>query len=171
VPASTAAEFPGANNQVLYSEGVNVGYRWYLSQNKTPLFPFGLGLSYTTFSFSNLQVGALGSNGTATVTATVTNTGSREGAEVAQLYVGDPASTGEPPRQLKGFARVDLQAGQSQTVSFTVHTHDLAYWSDSSSSWTVPAGSYQIMVGDSSTNVPLSGSITVSTTLPGAAAQ
>ncbi|MGH6655996.1 MAG: discoidin domain-containing protein, partial [Actinocrinis sp.] len=107
VPASTAAQWPGANNQVQYSEGLKVGYRWYDSQNLAPLFPFGYGLSYTNFSFGNLQVGAL-NNGQATVTATVTNTGSRAGTEVAQLYVGDPASAGEPPHQLKGFQRITL---------------------------------------------------------------
>lgn len=78
-----------------YSEALNVGYRWYDAKNITPLFPFGFGLSYTSFSFSNLQVGAL-SGGNATVQVTVTNTGSKAGTDVAQLYVGDPASTGEP---------------------------------------------------------------------------
>ena len=98
-----------------YSEGVDVGYRWYDSQGLTPLFPFGYGLSYTSFSFSNLQVGPLTAGGAATVTATVTNTGTRAGADVAQLYVTDPAASGEPPRQLEGFARVNLQPGASQT--------------------------------------------------------
>jgi beta-glucosidase len=159
VPAHTTAQWPGANNQVQYSEGVDVGYRWYDSQNKTPLFPFGYGLSYTSFGFSNLSVGAL-SGGTATVTATVTNTGTAAGAEVAQLYVGDPASAGEPPKQLKGFTRVSLQPGQSQTVQFTVTSHDLAHWSDSAGGWTTTSGAYQILVGDSSRNLPLTGTIT-----------
>ncbi|HXA61338.1 MAG TPA: glycoside hydrolase family 3 C-terminal domain-containing protein [Streptosporangiaceae bacterium] len=159
VPAHTTAQWPGANNQVQYSEGVHVGYRWYDSQNITPLYPFGYGLSYTSFGFSNLQVGAL-SGGTATVSATVTNTGTRTGSDVVQLYVGDPASTGEPPKQLKGFNRLTLTAGQSQTVQFTVSSHDLAHWADSSGGWTTPSGTYQIFVGDSSRNLPLTGSIT-----------
>jgi beta-glucosidase len=164
VPAHTTAQWPGANNQVQYSEGVDVGYRWYDAKNITPLFPFGYGLSYTSFGFGNLQVGALGSGG-ATVTATVTNTGGRAGAEVAQLYAGAPASAGEPVHQLKGFQRIELQPGQSQTVRFTVTARDLAHWADSAGGWTTTPGTYQVLVGDSSRNLPLSGSINVTSTL------
>ena len=110
--------------------------------------------------YSNLQVGAL-SNGQATVTATVTNTGSRAGTDVAQLYVGDPASAGEPPHQLKGFQRVTLNPGASATVTFTVTAHDLAHWDTASGTWLASAGSYQILVGDSSRNLPLSGTLSV----------
>ncbi|HEY4017036.1 MAG TPA: glycoside hydrolase family 3 C-terminal domain-containing protein [Pseudonocardiaceae bacterium] len=163
VPASSTAQWPGQNGQVQYSEGVGVGYRWYQAKNIAPLFQFGFGLSYTSFGFSNLHVSALGANGTATVTATVTNTGSRAGTDVAQLYVGDPATTGEPPEQLKGFQRVTLQPGGSATVSFPVSLHDLAYWNTSSNGWTTATGSYQIMVGDSSTP-QLSGTLAVNST-------
>jgi hypothetical protein len=165
VPAHTTAQWPDDGSTVQYSEGLKVGYRWCDVQNITPLYPFGFGLSYTTFSFSGLQVGALDASGNATVSATVTNTGSRAGAEIAQLYVGDPASTGEPAKQLKGFQRVDLQPGASQTLHFTVTAHDLAHWSDSAGGWTTTAGSYQIMVGDSSRNLPLTGTLAVSGTL------
>jgi beta-glucosidase len=176
VPASTAQEFPGANGQVQYNEGIDVGYRWYQSTGQTPLFPFGYGLSYTTFSFSNLSVTGFNSAGTATVAATVTNTGSRAGADVAQLYIGDPASTGEPPWQLKDFQRVSLNAGASTTVTFSVPVHDLTYWAGLGASsypsawsgpdpdgggWTAPAGTYAIGVGDSSANLPLTGSLTL----------
>ncbi|HJP73035.1 MAG TPA: glycoside hydrolase family 3 C-terminal domain-containing protein [Pseudonocardiaceae bacterium] len=160
VPASSSAQWPGQNGQVQYSEGVDVGYRWYQAKNIAPLFQFGFGLSYTTFGFANLHLSAMGANGTATVTATVTNTGSRAGADVAQLYVGDPAGSGEPPEQLKGFQRVSLQPGASTTVSFPVTLHDLAYWNTSANNWTTPTGTYQIMVGDSSTP-QLSGSLAV----------
>ncbi|WP_245601822.1 glycoside hydrolase family 3 C-terminal domain-containing protein [Hamadaea tsunoensis] len=160
VPASTAAQWPGANNQVQYSEGLGVGYRWYDGQNKTPLFPFGFGLSYTTFGFSNLQVGAF-SGGKATVTATVTNTGTRAGTEVAQLYVGAPAANGEPVRQLRGYQRVTLNAGASQTVTFTVTAKDLAYYNTNATSWTTPAGAYTISVGNSSRSLPVTGTLTV----------
>ncbi|WP_435172458.1 discoidin domain-containing protein [Actinacidiphila sp. bgisy145] len=169
VPAHTAAQWPGTNGQVQYSEGLDVGYRWYDAKNITPLFPFGFGLSYTTFGFSGLQVGAL-SGGTATVHATVTNTGSRAGTEVAQLYVGDPASTGEPVHQLRGYQRVTLDPGQSKTVAFTVSAHDLAYWNTSAGNWTTAAGSYQILVGDSSRNLPLTGTLDVPATVTPAAA-
>jgi beta-glucosidase len=162
VPAHTQAQWPGSNGNVQYSEGIQVGYRWYQAQNIAPLFPFGFGLSYTSFAFSNLQVGALDAHGRATVTATLTNTGSRAGAEVAQLYVGDPASTGEPPLQLKGFTRVTLQPGASTTVSFPVTLHDLAFWNNNG--WTTALGSYRIAVGDTSANPQLSGTLTVSST-------
>jgi beta-glucosidase len=158
VPASTPQQWPGVNGTVQYSEGLDVGYRWYDANNVTPLFPFGFGLSYTNFSFGNLQVGAL-NNGQATVTATVTNTGSRAGTEVAQLYVGDPALAGEPPHQLKGFQRITLNPGASGTVTFTVTAHDLAHWDTTSSNWIASAGNYQILVGDSSRNLPLSGNL------------
>jgi beta-glucosidase len=176
VPASTAQEFPGENGEVQYNEGIDVGYRWYQSTDQTPLFPFGYGLSYTTFSFSDLSVTGFNSAGTATVTATVTNTGSRSGADVAQLYIGDPSSTGEPPWQLKDFQRVSLNAGASTTVTFSVPVQDLTYWAGPGAStypsawsgpdpdgggWTAPAGTYAIGVGDSSANLPLTGSLTL----------
>jgi beta-glucosidase len=164
VPAGTAAQWPGTDGHVEYSEGLKVGYRWYDANNLTPLFPFGFGLSYTDFSFSGLQVGAL-SGGRATVTATVTNTGSRAGAEVAQLYVGDPASAGEPPHQLKGFQRISLAPGASGTVTFTVTAHDLASWSTGAGHWVAGAGTYQILVGDSSRHLPLTGSVNVPVTV------
>jgi beta-glucosidase len=169
VPANTPAQWPGTNGSVQYSEGLKVGYRWYDAQNIAPLFPFGYGLSYTTFGYSNLQVGAL-SGGNATVHATVTNTGSRAGTDVAQLYVGDPASTGEPVHQLRGYQRVTLNPGQSQTVTFAVSTHDLAYWNTADNGWTTAAGTYQILVGDSSRSLPLTGNLTVPTQVNGALA-
>ncbi len=169
VPANTPAQWPGTNGQVQYSEGLDVGYRWYDAKNIAPLFPFGFGLSYTTFGFSGLQVGAL-SGGNATVHVTVTNTGSRAGTEVAQLYVGDPASTGEPVHQLRGYQRVTLTPGQSQQLTFTVSTHDLAYWNTASGNWTTAAGTYQVLVGDSSRNLPVSGTLTVPTTVNAAGA-
>jgi beta-glucosidase len=164
VPASTAAQWPGVNGQVQYSEGLNIGYRWYDSKNKTPLFPFGFGLSYTNFTFSNLHIGAI-TNGTATVTATVTNTGSRAGSEVAQLYVGQPASNGEPPRQLQSFQRLTLNAGASGTATFTLPMRAFAHWDTASSNWVATAGSYQISIGDSSRDLPLTGTESVPTTV------
>ena len=161
VPASTAAQWPGTNGTVQYSEGVDVGYRWYNSKGLTPLFPFGYGLSYTSFAFSNLHVGSLSAGGTATVTATVTNTGSRSGADVAQLYVTDPSASGQPPLALQGFARVNLQPGQSQTVSFPLTQQNLRYWNSSSNAWATSTGDYGISVGDSSAGLPLTGTLSV----------
>ena len=162
VPASSAAQWTGTNGTVQYSEGVDVGYRWYDSQGLTPLFPFGYGLSYTTFSFSNLQVGSLVAGGAATVSATVTNTGTRAGADVAQLYITDPPSSGEPPRQLEGFARVSLQPGASQTVTFPLTQRNLQYWNSSSNAWSTATGNYGIEVGDSDAGLPLTGTLPVS---------
>jgi beta-glucosidase len=161
VPASTAAQWPGQNGTVQYSEGIDVGYRWYDTKGLTPLFPFGYGLSYTTFSFSNLKIGSLTPGGAATVSATVTNTGSRAGADVAQLYLTDPAAAGEPPRQLEGFARVNLQPGASQTVTFPLTQRNLQYWNASGNGWATSAGNYGIAVGDSDGNLPLSGTLAV----------
>ena len=161
VPAATAAQWPGQNGTVQYSEGIDVGYRWYDTQGLSPLFPFGYGLSYTSFSFSNLSVTTLPKGGAATVSATVTNTGSRAGADVAQLYVTDPSAAGEPPRQLEGFARVSLQPGGSQTVSFPLTQRSLSYWNSGSSVWATATGSYGIAVGDSDAHLPLTGTLAV----------
>jgi beta-glucosidase len=168
VPAHTTAQWPGNGTNVQYSEALKVGYRWYDSQNIAPLFPFGFGLSYTSFGFSNLQVGAL-SGGQATVSATVTNTGSRAGTEVVQLYVGHPAANGEPPRQLKNFQRVTLNPGQASTVQFTVTARDLAIWDTTANAWRTPAGSYTIAIGNSSRNTPLVGSLAAPASLSAAA--
>ena len=161
VPASTTAQWPGSGGSVQYSEGIDVGYRWYDAKGLTPLFPFGYGLSYTTFSFSNLQIGPLTAGGAATVTATVTNTGSRAGADVAQLYVTDPAASGQPPLALEGFQRVSLGAGASTTVSFPVTQQNLQYWNSTSNAGATSTGNYTISVGDSSASLPLTGTLAV----------
>ena len=167
VPAQTTAQWPGTSTGVDYSEGVDIGYRWYQSAGITPLFPFGYGLSYTTFSFSNEKVGAFNADGQATVTATITNTGSEAGADVAQMYVGDPAASQDPPEQLKGFQRVTLTPGQSATVSFPLTIHDLASWSPAGNQWQAQAGAYSIKVGDSSASLPLAGSASLGQELTG----
>ncbi len=167
VPAQTQAQWPGTATGVTYSEGVDIGYRWYQSQNITPLFPFGYGLSYTKFSFSNLKVGAFNADGSATVTATITNTGSVAGADVAQMYVGDPAASQDPPQQLAGFQRVTLNPGQSATVTFPLTIHDLASWSAADNAWEAQAGTYSVSVGDSSASLPLVGSASLAHELTG----
>jgi beta-glucosidase len=171
VPASTTAQFPGNGSTVQYSEGLDVGYRWYDAKDVAPLFPFGFGLSYTRFAFSHLSVSRPATDGTqdVRVSAVVTNTGGRAGSEVAQLYLGDPPGTGEPPRQLAGFQRVSLAPGASARVSFTVTPQEESWWDDSASGWTQTAGPYKVYVGDSSAlaNLPLQGSFTIAAT-PGA---
>ena len=161
VPANTAAQWPGTNGQVQYSEGLDVGYRYYDANNLTPLFPFGFGLSYTSFSFSNLSISPLIKGGASTVTATVTNTGSRAGADVAQLYVTQPAASGEPPKLLEGFSRVNLQPGQSTTVSFPLTQGNLQFWNSTGNAWATSTGTYTVSVGDSDRNLPLTGTLAV----------
>src|SRR5215472_7871883 len=185
VPAASPAQFPGTGGQVQYSEGINVGYRYYDANNKTPMFPFGYGLSYTSFRYSNLTISSQNvQNSTSdpgatscqcngqsarqvTVSATVTNTGQVAGSDVAQLYLGDPAAAGEPPRQLKGFQKVSLQPGQSKTVQFSLNGHDLSYWNDTADGWVLPDGQFTVNVGDSSatSDLPLQGSFNVIRTL------
>ena len=162
VPASTPSQFPGTGGEVQYSEGIDVGYRYYDATNETPLFPFGYGLSYTRFSFSHLEV-APGRDGQVAVSATVSNTGPVAGAEVAQLYLGEPAAAGEPPRQLKGFTKITLQPGQSGTVRFLLTRHDLSYWDTAASRWAVPGGWFTVYLGDSSAlaGLPLHGGFSV----------
>jgi beta-glucosidase len=171
VPASTTAQFPGNGTDVLYSEGIDVGYRWYDAHDLTPLFPFGFGLSYTKFAYSGLRLSSATVTGTqdVRVSATVTNIGKRTGTDVAQLYLGDPASTGEPPRQLEGFQRVNLAPGQSARVSFVITPQDTSWWSDTANGWTQTAGQYQVYVGDSSAlaSLPLRNAFQVTST-PGA---
>ena len=174
-PTANPALFPGQNGKVEYSDKLLVGYRYYDTENVTPLFPFGFGLSYTTFKYSNLKLSANNVQNTTsgpdagqgsteeTVTATVTNTGKVAGADVAQLYVGDPASAGEPVRQLEGFHKVMLKPGQSKTVTFPLTGHQLSFYDTSANGWVLPTGDFTVHVGDSSAldNLPLQGSFTV----------
>jgi beta-glucosidase len=163
VPASTAAQWPGAGGKVQYSEGLNVGYRWYDAKDIDPLFAFGYGLSYTSFHFGALKVSAPTTTSLGTVRATVevTNTGRRAGSDVVQLYVRDPATTGEPPTQLKAFQKVDLEPGQTRRVTFDVPASDFRTWNETTQNWQVADGSYGLLVGDSSQDLPARGSVRV----------
>jgi beta-glucosidase len=181
IPTASRARFPGVAGKVDYSEGLDVGYRWYDAKHVTPLFPFGYGLSYTSFGFSDLTVtptsvvnrasGPDNATGQRArlfrVTARITNTGSVSGSDVVQLYVGDPAVADEPPRQLEGFHSVTLQPHRSATVSFTITGHELSYFDTAANGWTLPSGTYQLYVGDSSalTSLPLHGAFKVGTTV------
>ncbi|HEX7340448.1 MAG TPA: glycoside hydrolase family 3 C-terminal domain-containing protein [Rhodanobacteraceae bacterium] len=160
-PTSTEQRWPGANGKTTYSEALEVGYKWYDARHVKPLFPFGYGLSYTTFKFSHLTVSpnTITPSGEVKVSVDVTNTGSRGGAEVAQLYVGDPAATGEPPRQLRGFRKVYVQPGQTRHVSFIVPAHAFATWNAHTHAWQVASGDYRILVGDSSAHLPVQASV------------
>jgi beta-glucosidase len=169
IPTSTAAQFTGINGQVLYSEGLDVGYRWYDANNVTPMFPFGYGLSYTKFAFSRLQIQPTDRNGVGDVkvSATITNVGHTAGADVAQLYLGDPASAQEPPRQLVGFRKISLNPGRSAQIKFTITPRDTWWWDGNANGWTQSPGTYNVYAGDSSAsaNLPLHGSFSVGRTV------
>jgi beta-glucosidase len=160
VPANNPQRWPGVDGRVHYSEGLLMGYRWYTTKNIQPLFPFGYGLSYTQFRFSGLHV-ARSTGSSVAVSVNVTNTGKRAGADVAQVYVHDPRSTAEPVRQLRAFARVTLQPGQTRTVRLTLNRDAFAWWRTAVRNWTVSHGTYGILVGDSSANLPLRQQITM----------
>ncbi|WP_254896928.1 glycoside hydrolase family 3 C-terminal domain-containing protein [Amycolatopsis sp. Hca4] len=152
-PANTPAQFPGTNGVATYSEGLQIGYRWFDAQGREPLFPFGHGLSYTTFAYSDLSVRTTGDGATATFT--VRNTGHRAGAEVAQLYLGFPAAAGEPPRQLKGFERVSLAPGQARRVTIRLDARAFSVWDTATHAWRPARGTFTVSVGGSSRSLPL----------------
>jgi beta-glucosidase len=155
--AGTPAQYPGVNGVATYSEGLNVGYRHFDANEVEPLFPFGHGLSYTTFKLRRM-LATPGFNGHAFVTAEVTNTGTRAGTEVIQVYVGKPstAAVPQPPRQLGAFTTVTLKPGQTKRVVLHLTPRAFAHWDPVRDEWVVPAGRYQLYVGDSSRNLPLS---------------
>jgi beta-glucosidase len=161
-PDTAISEFGGGGGPTYYYDGIDVGYRWYQAKGVQPAFSFGDGLSYTQFRYSRLSV-APRARGGWDVTASVTNIGARPGADVAQCYVGYPAATGEPPRQLRGFQRVELLPNQTAPVRFELTPGDLSEWSTPSGTWTVTAGRYTISVGDGSdaAHLPLQATVPV----------
>jgi beta-glucosidase len=164
--ATSLLRYPGVNNQEYYSEGIFVGYRWYDQNNITPLFPFGYGLSYTTFGYSHLNTKPNGK--TPRVQLTVTNTGSRTGTEVAQVYVGRlPTNAPTPVQQLAGQARLTLRPGQSKRVTVTLDPRSLAYWDTGTQRWVTPGGTVPVLVGSSSRDIRLRGVITVAASSSG----
>jgi beta-glucosidase len=175
-----AAQYPGTINpeencelhttvpcpyyEEYYKEGVLMGYRWYDNQRIEPAFPFGFGLSYTHFRFSELAIApGTGSEPTAAVSVTVTNSGARSGSAVPELYLSLPSVAGvpQPPRQLKGFAKVQLASGQSRRVSMQLDSRSFSYWSDAAGGWRVAPGCVKVSLGSSSRSLPLSGRIAV----------
>src|SRR4051794_11067479 len=149
-PIRSAKQWPGVNDQSgiphsHYSEKLLVGYRWYDAKHIAPLFPFGFGLSYTTFRYSHLRVSR--TRGGAVVRFDVTNTGPRAGAEVAQVYLSDPAGAHEPPKQLKGYQKVMLVPGETRTLTVVLDRRAFSYWDTHAHSWRVAAGCYPVHVG------------------------
>ena len=135
-----------------YDEGLLVGYKWFDAKQKTPLFAFGHGLSYTTYQYANAKV--THTDGLS-VTFDVKNSGTRAGSEVSEVYLSLPANTNEPPKRLIGWARTDLKPGESHTVTITIDPHYLAIFNPTSKGWEIANGDYQVMVGGASDALPL----------------
>ncbi|MCX6138903.1 MAG: glycoside hydrolase family 3 C-terminal domain-containing protein, partial [Ignavibacteriales bacterium] len=151
-----------------YREGVFVGYRYFDASNKTPLFPFGHGLSYTTFQYHNLSLGPVGAGFDAnphqkvSVELDVTNSGAVAGSEAVQIYVGMPSATVlQPPKQLKGVQKIQLTPGQTGHIRLKLDFRSFAYWDTTRHDWSVAPGNYQILVGSSSRDIRLQGQIKI----------
>ena len=155
MPATSSSQFPGVNSTVSFGNGLDVGYRWYQANNVVPLFAFGYGLAYTSFALSSYA--AVAKSGGATVSVTVTNTGSRSGSDVVQVYVHYPVSAGEPPEQLRSFARVSLAPKASQRVTLTLSPSAFQVF-ENGKYQTLP-GRYRIDIGESSSK--LTGHLTI----------
>ena len=156
--------YGGERDRVSYSEGVFVGYRYYESKEMPVLFPFGYGLSYTTFTYSNLTVekGSIRESEQVKVTVDVTNTGDCAGKEVVQLYVGKKdGSIVRPVRELRGFDKIELNPGETKTVEFTLGSRAFAYWEMEIHDWFVESGAYEIQIGTSASEIVLSKEIHV----------
>jgi len=148
-------EYPGDGKTVHYTEGIYIGYRYYEKYGITPLFPFGHGLSYTTFQYSDLSVTPAG-NGRATIHFTVKNTGFREGAEVAQVYIHEEkCSVDRPEKELKGFNKITLAPGASQVITLTLPKDAFEYYSEAAKAWVMEPGLFDILVGSSSGDIRL----------------
>ncbi|MEO6828519.1 MAG: glycoside hydrolase family 3 C-terminal domain-containing protein [Acidobacteriaceae bacterium] len=162
IPTATVEQWPGVKGESTYTEKLNVGYRWYDAKNVAPLFPFGFGLSYTTFRLSHFFVTPKSvewesekSNGNIRAELDVANTGERAGAEVVQVYVEQPAGNGEPPRQLRAFKKVKLAPGESKHVTLTLEKRSFAIYDPAAHAWKFPMGMYVIFAGTSSRDLPL----------------
>jgi beta-glucosidase len=147
---------------IVYKEGVFIGYRGYERSGKKPLFPFGYGLSYTTFAYRNLSIASASSEDKFQVSFDVTNTGKREGAEVAQVYVGDKhAKVPRPAKELKGFVKVNLRPGETRRVTVTLDSRALSYFDVNSKQWRAEPGEFEVLVGRSAEQIELKGKLTL----------
>jgi beta-glucosidase len=157
--AGSRRQYPGEGMRVEHSEGVFIGYRHYDERQIAPRWPFGHGLSYTTFSLSDLRIQPTGSGATASVR--IKNTGRRNGTAVPQLYLGMPDAEGapQPPRALKGFGKLALKPGQAKRVSFVLDERAFSYWDTAAGGWRVKSGCYTVEVGFSSRELPLRGAV------------
>lgn len=159
--------YPGENGRVYYGEGLFVGYRYYEKKDIAPTFPFGFGLSYTTFSYNNLRLSGahIGPDDTLHVSVDIANSGQRAGKEVAQLYIRDiEASLQRPEKELKSFAKVQLAPGETKTATFAITRDALAYYDDLTHQWVAEAGEFKILIGSSSRDIRAEAAFTLTTT-------
>ncbi|MCM1313732.1 MAG: glycoside hydrolase family 3 C-terminal domain-containing protein [Bacteroides sp.] len=158
------AAYPGNGKKVEYKEDILVGYRWHDTKNIPALFPFGHGLSYTQFEYGKVSLSSstMQQGETVTVSVSVKNSGKRQGKEVVQLYIGDDkCSVARPKKELKRFAKISLESGESQTVSFDITTEDLQFFDDQSQTWTAEPGKFTVYIGSSSTDIRSKASFTL----------
>jgi beta-glucosidase len=155
--APTANASAHGGYAVHYDEGAAVGYKWYETQNKKPLFAFGFGLSYTTFAYSGLSVDATAK----TASFTVKNTGKVSGTEIAEVYARLPKGADESFKRLVGWKRLTLAPGESRTITVAIDDRVLKVFNEESNTWTMTAGAYQVLVGNSSDNTPLAGKLVI----------
>lgn len=151
-------------HDIVYNEGVFVGYRWYESKDIEPLYAFGHGLSYTTFAYESMKFSdnSIAPNEKLTIDVAVKNTGKQEGMEIIQLYVSDKESSVERPiKELKGFRKVSLAPGEKKTVKLQLSFRDFAFWDTESESWKVEPGNFEILVGSASNNIQLKETVTI----------
>ena len=154
-PAHALGNYPGKDGTVRYEEGLLVGYRWFDAKKIEPLFPFGFGLSYTRFEYSDLRLTPSG-NGTVTAEFTVSNVGPRDGAEVAQLYVQEvKPRLARPLKELKGFSKIYLKAGEKKSVTIPLDQRSFAFYDLEKKSWIAEAGEFKILIGASSRDIKL----------------
>ncbi len=154
--AHSLGEFPGKDLQVNYNEGIYVGYRWFEHKNIKPLFSFGHGLSYTSFEYDKLNVNkkSISLTDSLIVTVNVKNTGKREGSEVVQLYISDlKSSLPRPAKELKGFEKITLQPGETETVSFTINKSSLSFFDPEKHDWITESGDFEALIGSSSSDI------------------
>jgi beta-glucosidase len=148
--------YPGENGKVYYGEGLFVGYRYYEKKKIAPLFPFGFGLSYTTFDYGPLSLSSkeIGPGDSLRISVDVTNTGQRAGKEVVQLYIRDEqARLQRPEKELKAFAKVQLAPAECKTVTLSIACDALAYYDDLARAWVAEAGVFEVLVGASSEDI------------------
>jgi beta-glucosidase len=161
-PAYINASYPGCR-EVNYGEGIFVGYRYYDQKDVSPLFPFGHGLSYTNFTYSDLKVTRkVKAGGKVDVSLTVTNSGEAAGKEVVQLYISDrKSSLPRPPKELKGFAKVALEPGEAGKVAFTLDERALSYYDPHKKAWVAEPGEFDVLLGSSSRDIRVKAKVTL----------